>query len=131
MSVFTSLLDVPEQLLGTHDRLRANGFSVVSVVNARSQFDARVWLGQWARAHGRPLILAPETRREAAIAAYCAHLPGGDIVSVRQTANAPVLYIPGTFERAFQISVTISSSHPPLPIAVACGIAEMVGLTIS
>jgi hypothetical protein len=68
MSAFNTLLDVPEQLLATHDRLRTNGFSVVSVVNARSQLDARVWLGQWARARGRPLILAPETRLEAAIA---------------------------------------------------------------
>src|ERR1700730_6420721 len=70
MSAFNTLLDVPEQLLVTHDRLRTNGFSVVSVVNARSQLDARVWLGQWARARGGPLILAPEPRLEAAIAAY-------------------------------------------------------------
>ncbi|MGP0061441.1 MAG: DUF559 domain-containing protein [Beijerinckiaceae bacterium] len=126
MSSLNTLLDVPEQLLATHDRLRMNGFPVVSVVNARSQLDARVWLGQWARARGRALILAPETRLEAAIAAYCARLPGGDIASVQHAANAPVLCIPGTFQNALQASVALSSLHPRLPIAVACGIAEMV-----
>jgi very-short-patch-repair endonuclease len=126
MSAFNTLLDVPEQLLATHDRLRASGFSVVSVVNARSQIDARIWLGQWARARGRPIILAPETRLEAAIAAYCARLPGGDIASVQRTANPPVLCIPGGFQKALQASVALASRHPRLPIAVACGIAEMV-----
>jgi hypothetical protein len=108
MSAFNTLLDVSEQLLATHDRLRANSFSVVSVVNARSQLDARVWLGQWARARGRPLILAPETRLEAAIAAYCARLPGGDIASVQRTANAPVLCIPGAFQKALEASVALA-----------------------
>ena len=128
MSAFNTLLDVPEQLLATHDRLRANCFSVVSVVNARSQIDARVWLGQWARARGRPIILAPETRLEAAIAAYCARLPGGDIASVQRTANPPVLCIPGTLSRKpcrlllrspAGIHICRSRSHVPV-------VAEMV-----
>jgi Protein of unknown function (DUF559) len=126
MSAFNTLLDVPEQLLAIHDRLRTNGFSVVSVVNARSQLDARVWLGQRARARGRPLILAPETRLKAAIGGLLAGPPGGDIASFQRTANAPVLCIPGAFQKALQASVALASMHPHLPIAVACGITEMV-----
>jgi hypothetical protein len=45
MSAFNTLLDVPEQLLATHDRLRTNSFSVVSVVNARFQPNGRVRAG--------------------------------------------------------------------------------------
>jgi Protein of unknown function (DUF559) len=74
----------------------------------------------------RPLILAPEIRLEAAIAAYCARLPAGDIASIQRTAHAPVLCIPGAFQKALQASVALGSRHPHLPIAVSCGIAEMV-----
>src|SRR5262245_44449709 len=129
MSTLTSLLDAPEHLLAAHDRLRSSAFPVVTVVNAHEPLDARVWLCRWARARGRLGIVAPEPMPEAALAAYRVRTQcGGSSAGGQQPAGAgpPVLLIPGDFQPALALSVSLTAIHPELPVAVASGIATVV-----
>jgi very-short-patch-repair endonuclease len=124
MSTPNKLLDAPEHLLAAHDRLRASGFPVVSLINAHAPLDARVWLGRWASARGRQVIIAPDGTREAALAAYRARLPLGKFPAV--DINPPVLLVPGEFQQALALSVSLTTAHPELPVAVPSGIANIV-----
>jgi|SRR5215813_1989803 len=120
-----TLLDAPEHLLEMHDRLRTSGFSVVSVINAQLSLDARVWLCRWASEQGRLVIVAPETTTEVALAAYRARMPRGALELARP-AGLPLLLIIGEFRQALGLSVSLTATHPQLPVAIACSIANVV-----
>jgi hypothetical protein len=128
MSTFNTVLDAPEHLLAAHDSLRVSGFSVVSVINAQSPLDARVWLCKWAQTRGRLVVVAPEINAEVALAAYRARMPGGILQIPERTRRTgpPVLLIPGEFRQALALSVSLTATHPELPVAIASGIASVV-----
>jgi very-short-patch-repair endonuclease len=129
MSTLSTLLDAPEHLMAAHDRLRGSGFPIVSLVNAHSSLEARTWIGRWARARGRVIAVAPDGTKEAAIAAYRARMPRGELIPPHQLSGAPtqpVLLIPGEFRESLPLAVGLVAQHPHLPVAVVCGIADMV-----
>lgn len=119
-----TLLDAPEPLLSTHDRLRADGFALVTLLNARTALDARVWLGQWARAHDRPLIVAPSPEPDVAFGAYAARL--STAAGAGPSARAPLLRLPGPVRRALPAAAQLVGAHPGLAVVLACGIDDMV-----
>ncbi|MFG1391817.1 endonuclease domain-containing protein [Xanthobacter agilis] len=121
MALLRTLLDAPEQLLAAHDRLRASGFPIITIINARSALDARVWLGTWADAHQRVVITAPQADAEAALAACRARLPSGGT-----TSRSPVLRLPGPVREALPVAAQLSERQPKLALALTCGIADMV-----
>jgi hypothetical protein len=120
MTTLQSLLDAPEHLLATHDRLRQSGFPVVTLINAYAPLDARVWYCRWAQAHGRLVIRAPEADTEVALAAYRARAPSS------QTPSLPALLIPGDFRQALGVAVELTGRHPELPTIIASGVASIV-----
>jgi len=126
MCPFRTLLDAPDQLLAAHDRLRMSGFPVVTLVNAPSQLDARTWLGQWAQSHGRKIVNAPEPNVSAALSAFRARLPNGDLAVALGAGRPPILRIPGAFKEALPVAAALSKMHPSLAVAVASGIGDMV-----
>jgi very-short-patch-repair endonuclease len=127
-SPIKTLLDAPEHLLATHDRLRTSGFPVVSIVNAPSALEARLWLCQWARARGRRVFMAPTTDPRGVLAAYRARMPtqfsGPDAATALECQ--PLIIIPGTIQQALASSRAVSAEMPRLSLALACGIAGVV-----
>ncbi|MFG1416787.1 DUF559 domain-containing protein [Xanthobacter sp. V0B-10] len=121
MALLRTLLDAPEQLFAAHDRLRASGFPIITVVNARSALDARVWLGTWADAHRRVVITAPRADVDVALAAYRARLPSGGVAS-----GPPLLRLPGSVREALPVAARLLERQPNLALALTCGIADMV-----
>jgi very-short-patch-repair endonuclease len=123
MGTSNELLDTPEHLLAAHDRLRTSGFPVVSLINAVAPLDAKVWLCRWASARGRLVVVAPDRTREAALAAYRMRFP---LEKLPAATNPPILLVPGDFRQALALSISLTTAHPELPVAVPCGIANIV-----
>jgi hypothetical protein len=130
MTTLHSLLDAPEHLLATHDRLRCGGFPVVTIVNAHVPLDALVWYCRWAQTHGRFVIRAPETNAKAALAAYRARTSIGQKTTVPIT-DPPALLIAGEFRRALDVAVELTVRHPEVPAVVASGVASIVDNLLS
>jgi very-short-patch-repair endonuclease len=122
MATLRSLVDAPEHLLATHDRLRRSGFPVVTIVNAHAQLDARVWYCRWAQTRGRSVIRAPEANTETALAAYRARTRG----SPNPLTDPPALLIPGEFRQALAAAVALTGQHPQVPAVIASGITSIV-----
>jgi very-short-patch-repair endonuclease len=120
-----SLLDAPEHLLATHDRLRRSGFPVVTLINAHAPLDARVWYFRWAQARGRFVIRAPEANTETALAAYRARTRGSPSTTKLLT-DPPALLVPGEFRQALSVAVELTRRHPEVPAVIASGIANIV-----
>lgn len=121
MALLRTLLDAPEQLLAAHDRLRTSAFPIISIINARTALDARVWLGEWARAHRRPLIVAPEASTAAALSA----LEARTSAPVR-AAGETLLRLPGSVRDALPVAADLAGRVPGLGLTLACGIGDMV-----
>ena len=120
------LSDTATTLMATHGRLRANGFRIVSVVGARSALDARVWLGQWCRSNDRQLIVAPSSEPMAAFQSYVARLSTDVPIESLEAARLPVLLLPTAFSEALPVAVGLSAQHNRFPVAIACGLGELV-----
>jgi hypothetical protein len=120
-----SLLDAPEHLLATHDRLRRNGFPVVTLINAHAPLDARVWYCRWAQKRGRFVVYAPKTNTETALAAYRARVRVNPNKTIPDT-NPPGLLIPGEFRQALAVAVELTEQHPEVPAVIASGVASVV-----
>jgi very-short-patch-repair endonuclease len=125
MTTFHSLFDAPEHLLATHDRLRRSGFPVVTIINAHTALDARVWYCRWAQTRGRSVIRAPEANAETALAAYRARTRGGSNISTSFT-DPPPLLIPGEFRQALAVGFELTVPHSEVPAVIASGIADVV-----
>lgn len=121
----SSSLRTPDALLVAHDRLRESGFSVISVVCARTPLDARVWLGQWTAAQNRGVVLAPEPSVEVALAAYAARVPMFT-QGQRLARNHPILALPGDLETSLPAAVELIERRQSLPVALTCGVAGFV-----
>lgn len=119
-----TLLDAPEPLLSTHDRLRADGFPIVTLINARTALDARVWLGQWAQARSRPLIVAPGLEPDLAFGAYASRLSAA--TGAVPAGRAPLLRLPGPVRSALPAAAQLAGAHPGLAVVLACGLDDMV-----
>jgi very-short-patch-repair endonuclease len=120
------LSDPASSLMATHTRLRANGFGIVSVVSARTPLDARVWLGQWCRGNDRLLTVAPVADSYAAMEAYRARLGRGMQLDGLSPGELPFLLLPGPFNESIPVAAALVEKSSKLPIAVACGLAEVV-----
>ncbi len=74
------------------------------------------------------MIVAPEMTPEVALAAYRARMPGGvlRVAEHASPAGQPVLLVPGEFRQVLAFSVSLTATHPELPVAIACGIASVV-----
>lgn len=116
-----TLLDAPEQLLAAHDRLRASGFPLVTIVNARSALDARVWLGDWAQTQRRVVVTVPRLNVACARAAYGARLPLDGVAAV-----TPLLRVPGSLREALPLAALLAEQQPGLALTLTCGIGDMV-----
>ncbi|MFZ4072006.1 MAG: endonuclease domain-containing protein, partial [Caulobacterales bacterium] len=121
---FPMSLDPSASLMAAHNRLRSNGFPIVSVISARTALDARVWLGQWCRNNDRALIVAPVTKVAEIMPSYSARIGGGagDIASNR----LPMLLLPHSLREALAAAVELLAQHNTLPVAITCGLAEIV-----
>jgi very-short-patch-repair endonuclease len=124
MSAFNHFVDAPEHLLAAHDRLRGGGLPVITLINAHSPLDAKVWLCRWASARGRVVVVAPETNSDAALAAYRARLLSGRFP--HRGLNAPLLLVPGEFQEALASTASLSRTYPALPLVVTCGLAQAI-----
>jgi very-short-patch-repair endonuclease len=125
MSTFHNLLDAPEHLLATHDRLRQSGFPIVSLINAHDPLDALVCYCRRAQTRGRNVIRAPEASAATALDAYRAR------TRVRQNSafpipDPPALLIPGEFRQALAVGVEVTERHPEVPVVIASGVANIV-----
>jgi very-short-patch-repair endonuclease len=125
MTTLNSLLDAPEQLLATHDRLRRSGFPVVTLINAHTSLDACVWYCRWAQTRGRYVFRAPQANTEIALAAYCARTRKNPYTSSPST-DPPALIIPGEFRQALAVAVELTGRHPQVPAIIASGITGVV-----
>jgi len=121
-------LEAPGALFAAHDRLRNSGFSVVSVICARTPLDARVWLGAWAAERSRAIVTAPDTTLDAAFGAYVARVPtfsnlGDDVTDLA----LPLLLLPGgDLKETLPIAVALAKREYRLPVALTCDLAGIV-----
>jgi very-short-patch-repair endonuclease len=122
-----NFLETPEALLAAHDHLRTGGFSVASVISARTQIDARVWLGRWAAARNRSVVVAPTCDPEEAISTYAIRVPAFVRSTTYSTGRCfPVLLLPGELPTALPCAVALAERERRLPVAIACGVAGIV-----
>lgn len=121
-------LDTAKALLATHERLRGNGFALVSVICARAPLDAKVWLGHWTTERGCGFVVPPDTVIDTIIAAYGARVPNFRFSATNDLVNAsfPMILLPGKFENTLPVAVALVGRFPSLPVAVTAGIAEIV-----
>ncbi len=112
-----SFTDAPELLLRTHDRLRGSGFSITTLVAARTQLDARIWLGNWAKMRQRAIMIAPRLAADQALAAY--HL-------TQLEADSAFLVLVGPLVDSLAVASDIARTHPTIPVVVPSGLAEIV-----
>lgn len=120
------LSDPAFSLMGAHDRLRSNGFPIVSVISARTPLDARVWLGQWCRNNNRALIVAPVTDGQFLLDSYRARLGKTADIDALASNHLPFLFLPQPLREGLPAAVKLIGEHRSLPVAVPCGLAEIV-----
>ena len=48
----------PDTMLETHDRLRGEGFGIVSLISARRVMESRAYFTQWLTARQRSIVVA-------------------------------------------------------------------------
>jgi very-short-patch-repair endonuclease len=90
---------------------------MTSLVAARSQLDARIWFGNWAKAADSQIIVSPEVSADAALASY----------RLRHVGSAyPFLMLVGPLVACLRVSSEITNAHPRLPVIVPGGLAEIV-----
>lgn len=120
-------LEAPGALLATHDRLRKSGFSIVSVICARTSLDAKVWLGSWAAERNRAVVAVPETTLDAVFRAYVARVP--TYPSLRDDVDVvlPLLMLPGTdLKTTLPVAATLAEREHRLPIVLTCDLPGIV-----
>ena len=120
--------DTAKALLATHERLRNNGFSLVSVICARAQLDARVWLGHWTAERGCGFVVPPDLVIDKIIATYGARVPRFQFREANDPANAslPILALSGEFKNTLPVAACVIDRFPSLPVAVTAGVADFV-----
>lgn len=118
--------DPANSLMATHDRLRSNGFPIVSVVSARTTLDARVWLGQWCRNNNRALIVAPVADVSLVMQSYRARIGQDTDLGGLASGQLPVLLLPQSLNETLPAAVKLIAEHKALPVAVPCGLADIV-----
>jgi very-short-patch-repair endonuclease len=111
-------LERPERLLQVHQRLRAEGFPVVSVVCATALADARAFLFGWLHTRPERVVVAPRPDAADALAAYRYQVGTG-------AAGVLVLHGAGALVAAAEVA----RGGPPLAIA-ACATTHDVLLTL-
>jgi hypothetical protein len=118
--------DPATSLMATHHRLRSNGFPIVSVVSARTPLDARVWLGHWCYNRHRALIVAPSADVSVILQSYRARIGQGTNLAILAPDQLPLLLLPQPLNEALPAAVKLIAEHKSLPVAVTCGLAEIV-----
>lgn len=120
--------DAANALLATHERLRSDGFALVSVICARAQLDARVWLGDWAAERGCGFVVPPDLVIETIIAAYGMRVPHFPSRTANDPANAslPILALSGELKDTLPVATNMIARFPSLPVAVTAGVVDLV-----
>jgi very-short-patch-repair endonuclease len=110
----------PDTVLETHDRLRREGFGVVSVVSARRAIESRAYLTQWLGARGRSVVVAPELSVPSGLRAFCYRLgrnwQNGEIISPAR--STPVLLFSGLLRETLKVAADLTAQHPVVPVVV-------------
>lgn len=119
------IADHASSLMATHARLRANRFGITTVVSARTALDARVWLGAWCRANDRILINATSVDEQTVLRQYLVRLGATKLERVA-VEQLPTLLVQGDLKLALMTAASLTQKHPQLPVALACGLAEIV-----
>jgi very-short-patch-repair endonuclease len=104
----------PGAFLDAHQRARAGGFRIVSVIAGPPSLGRALW-GRWASASGREQVLVPEVSAESAQALGT------------QTLDAAVLFIPerSEFLSAVEAAHCVAEGVPERPLAVISDFAPI------
>jgi len=103
----------PAAFLDAHQRARAGGFRIISVIAGPPGLGRALW-GRWASASGCEQVLVPEVAAESV-------RPGV------QTPNAAVLFVPerAEFLRAVEAALRLAGAAPERPLAVISDFAPI------
>ena len=125
----TNYCETAATLLEAHNRLRGSGFTIISVICARAELDARVWLHQCAASRGRGVVLVPEIDPKAALAAYLTRVPTFKRKRSETSwdNSLPFLLLPAhNLAMALSTGLFLTKGDERLPVAITCGIAAIV-----
>ena len=111
----------PDTMLETHDRLRGEGFGLVSLVSARRVIESRAYFTQWLSARGRSIVVAPDLSMSSGIAAYCyrvgrAWLQGA--IARSEQSRIPALLYSGPLRESLGVAADFAAQYPSVPVVV-------------
>jgi very-short-patch-repair endonuclease len=111
----------PDTMLETHDRLRGEGFGIVSLISARRVMESRAYFTQWLTARQRSIVVAPDLSISSGLAAY-RYRAGrgwqqGPIARFGQS-RTPALLFSGPLRESFAIAAEFAAQFPTVPVVV-------------
>src|ERR1700730_13675677 len=109
----------PDTMLETHDRLRGEGFGVVSLISARRVMESRAYFTQWLTARQRSIVVAPDLSISSGLAAY-RYRAGrawqqGAIARFGQS-RTPALLFSGPLRESLAIATDFAARFPTGPV---------------
>lgn len=115
----------PEVVLETHERLRREGFGVVSIISGRRAIESRTYITQWLESRCRPLVIAPEMSLSSGLIAYQYRagntLPKGEINASARSTGIPALLYSGSLQDSLKVAVELATRHPAIPVMLPAG----------
>jgi len=110
----------PDTMLETHDRLRGEGFEVVSVVSARQLMESRAYLTQWFRSRQRSIVIAPDLSISSGVAAY-SYRAGRvwEKPTSPRSNRFPALLYAGPLRESLGAAAEFAGRFPTVPVLVS------------
>jgi very-short-patch-repair endonuclease len=124
----------PDTMLETHDRLRGEGFGLVSLVSARQVRESRAYFTQWLSARGRSIVVAPDLSVSSGLAAYCYRVGRAwqqGAITWSEQSRTPALLYSGPLRESLGVAANFSAQYPTVPVVVSASTDAVLDTLLS
>jgi hypothetical protein len=111
----------PDTMLETHDRLRGEGFGIVSLISARRVMESRAYFTQWLTARQRSIVVAPDLSISSGLAAYRYRAGRGwqqGTIARSERSRTPALLYSGPLRESLAIAAEFAAQFPTIPVVI-------------